>query len=182
MQRARSFRDFEDMDVRYDLRPSLWVEPIGDWGEGAVQLVEIPTKDEYHDNIVAFWRPKNPLRAKGEHGFTYRLHWCADAPGQSDLGRFRSFSTGPAAQGRSFVAEAAGGKLKGLPPDAPVQARVSSDKGTTAGTNLNPLPDGNGWRLSFDLQPGNETAVELRAQLVLNDAPVTEAWIYRWTS
>lgn len=182
MQRGRSFRDYEDMDVRYDLRPSLWVEPIGDWGEGAIQLVEIPTKDEYHDNIVAFWRPKNPLRAKGEHGFTYRLHWCADAPVQSDLGRFRSFSTGPAANGRSFVLEARGGRLKGLAADAPVQARVTCDKGVITGVNVNPLPDDGGWRLSYDLQPGNEAAVELRAQLVLNDQPLTETWIYRWTT
>ena len=31
--------------------------PRGNWGPGAVQLVEIPTDDEIHDNIVAYWRP-----------------------------------------------------------------------------------------------------------------------------
>ena len=186
LQRARAFRDYEDLDVRYDLRPGLWVEPIGDWGEGAVTLVEIPTKDEYHDNIVAFWRPKNPLRAKSENTFTYRLHWCAEAPVSGELGRFRSLSTGPSApagsNARSFVLEAHGGRLKGLAGDAAVQGRVSSDKGTTGGVNVNPLPDGSGWRLSFDLAPGDAGAVELRAALVQGDVPLTETWVYRWTN
>ena len=188
LQRARAFRDYEDLDVRYDQRPGLWVEPIGDWGEGTVTLVEIPTKDEYHDNIVAFWRPKNPLRAKSENTFTYRLHWCADAPvnaqGQPDLGRFYSLSTGPGDQGRAFVLQARGPRLSppNLPPDTTVQARISSDKGTTGGVNINPLPDGGGWRVSFDMQPGDATAVELRATLMAGDTPLTETWVYRWTT
>ena len=182
LQRARAFRDYEDLDVRYDLRPGLWVEPIGDWGEGMVTLVEIPTRDEYHDNIVAFWRPRNPLRAKSENTFTYRLHWCAEAPVQPELGRFHALSTGPDANGRAFVLQAQGPKLQALPPDAPVAARVSSDKGTTGGVNVNPLPGGEGWRVSFTMQPGDAQAVELRATLVQNDTPLTETWVYRWTS
>ena len=57
MQRDRDFDHYQDDGVFYDRRPSLWVEPLGDWGAGAVQLVEIPTDDEIHDNIVAFWVP-----------------------------------------------------------------------------------------------------------------------------
>ena len=44
--------------------PALWVEPKGDWGAGAVQLVEIPTEDETHDNIVAYWRPDRDDRQR----------------------------------------------------------------------------------------------------------------------
>ena len=50
--------------ARFDLRPSLWVEAIGGWGSGVVQLVEIPSWSEYHDNVVAFKRPDRPLLAK----------------------------------------------------------------------------------------------------------------------
>ncbi|MBM7093421.1 glucan biosynthesis protein, partial [Streptomyces sp. S12] len=77
MQRKRAFADYADSEAHYERRPSLWVEPLGDWGEGAVHLIEIPTGDEYHDNIVAFWRPRAPLAAGREHRFDYRLHWCA---------------------------------------------------------------------------------------------------------
>ncbi len=40
LQRDRNFDHYLD-GVRYDRRPSLWVEPQEDWGEGAVQLVEL---------------------------------------------------------------------------------------------------------------------------------------------
>src|SRR3546814_6564298 len=57
-QRDRNFDHYLD-GVRYHLRPSAWVEPLGDWGRGVVQLVEIPTDDEIHDNICAMWIPED---------------------------------------------------------------------------------------------------------------------------
>src|SRR3712207_8100148 len=52
--RSRNFDHYLD-GVYYDRRPSLWIEPQGGWGKGSIQLVEIPTDDEIHDNIVAMW-------------------------------------------------------------------------------------------------------------------------------
>ena len=57
MQRDRDFDNYQDDGAFYNKRPGIWVEPKGNWGKGAVQLVEIPTDDETHDNIVAYWRP-----------------------------------------------------------------------------------------------------------------------------
>ena len=80
-QTHRAFPDFQDPEARYHERPSCMVEPLGDWGDGAVVLVEIPTGDEFMDNIVAFWRPAEPLRAGGEYRFDYRVTWTvAPAP------------------------------------------------------------------------------------------------------
>ncbi|MGL4810894.1 MAG: glucan biosynthesis protein, partial [Beijerinckiaceae bacterium] len=47
MQRDRAVSHYLD-GVAYERRPSLWIEPVGDWGAGAVQLIEIPTDDEIH--------------------------------------------------------------------------------------------------------------------------------------
>src|SRR3546814_16501249 len=58
MQRSRSLEAYNDLEARYERRPSMWVEPVGRWGAGSVQLLEIPTDDETADNIAAFWRPK----------------------------------------------------------------------------------------------------------------------------
>ena len=66
--------------VGYDRRPSTWVEPLGDWGKGMVQLVEIPTDDEIHDNIAAYWLPDRPTRAGDAFHYRYRLHWVKDQP------------------------------------------------------------------------------------------------------
>ena len=59
-QRERSFEEYQDDGVFYEKRATVWVEPRGDWGEGSVMLVEIPTNDEIHDNIAAFWNPLAP--------------------------------------------------------------------------------------------------------------------------
>ncbi|MDB6082618.1 MAG: periplasmic glucan biosynthesis protein MdoG, partial [Gammaproteobacteria bacterium] len=40
VQRSRQQADFQDFENQYERRPSAWVEPRGDWGPGAVELVE----------------------------------------------------------------------------------------------------------------------------------------------
>ena len=79
LQRDRDFDHYLD-GVHYERRPSLWVEPLEPWGPGAVQLVEIPTDDEIHDNIVAFWVPRDAAKAGDSYRLRYRLHWLADEP------------------------------------------------------------------------------------------------------
>jgi glucans biosynthesis protein len=39
-----------------------------------------------------------------------------------------------------------------------------------------------GWRIHFELVPGNAPLVELRVVLKDGDQPLTETWLYRWTS
>ena len=80
LQRDRAFENYQDDGAFYHRRPSLWVEPLDDWGAGSVQLVEIPTDDEIHDNIVAYWVPAEPVRAGSSWPFRYRLHWLAGEP------------------------------------------------------------------------------------------------------
>ena len=111
MQRQRAFGDFGDLQVLYGRRPDLWIEPIGDWGAGAVDLVEIPTSSEYNDNIVAFWRGREPLRAGAEYSFTYRMHWGIDPAQDARLTRVVDVRTGAgtAANMRVFVLDLSGG-------------------------------------------------------------------------
>lgn len=179
MQRERKFFAYQDLESHFEQRPSLWIEPIGDWGEGAIELFEIPTKQEIHDNIAAFWRPKTPLAAKGEHNMTYRLHWGPDAPKAHTLARFTR--TGVAARGdaRLFVLELEGDALKGLDPNS-VKATVSTDKAEVTNVVAQPNPETQGWRLSFQCAV-KDAPVELRAELAANDKPISEIWVYRWT-
>ena len=46
LQRDRSFHNYEDLESRFEKRPSMWVELKGEWGQGAVELIEIPTDAE----------------------------------------------------------------------------------------------------------------------------------------
>ncbi len=181
MQRQKNYWAYQDLESKFEKRPSLWAEPIGDWGEGAVNLIEIPTKEEIHDNIAGFWQPKNPLQAKGEHTYTYRLHWGPDAPKTASLARFSR--TGVGAKGddaRIFVLDLTGERLKSIDPKA-VRGDVSAEKAEIKNIVTQPNPATGGWRLSFDLSIKEKAPIELRASLMQGDEAISEVWIYRWT-
>jgi glucans biosynthesis protein len=182
MQRERSAAGYQDFEANYERRPSLWVEPIGDIGEGGVYLVEIPSHDEIHDNVVAFWRPSRKLAAKAEYNFTYRLHWCNEMPLPPELAQIGRTSAGAHGNTRLFVLDISGGKLKSLPPDTKPVLNVTGDHGKILNPNVQPNPLTGGWRASFELAPENAKAVELRALLVNGSVPLSETWIYRWTA
>jgi glucans biosynthesis protein len=181
MQRQKNFFAYQDLESGFERRPSLWAEPIGDWGDGSVQLIEIPTKEEVHDNIAVFWKPKTALQAKGEHTYTYRLHWGPDAPKPSALARFSR--TGVGAKGEDskiFVLDLVGEKLKSIDPKS-VRGVVSAEKAKVQNIVSQPNPATGGWRLSFELSVKEKVPVELRASLVQGADAISEVWVYRWT-
>lgn len=180
MQRQRSFFDYQDLEARYEKRPSVWLEPIGDWGAGAVHLVEIPTPQEVHDNIVAFWRPKDALRKGGEYNYTYRLHWAWDMPPRADLGRVASTRAGGSDERRLFVIDLVDGPMAELSPEG-VEARVSTSAGEVSSIVLQPNPEIRGMRLSFALEPKGAELAELKAGVFRGDTALTESWVSRWT-
>jgi glucans biosynthesis protein len=181
LQRQRDFRDYEDLESRYENRPSLWIEPIGNWGDGDIRLVEIPSKEEIHDNIVAFWRSREPLRAKGEYILTYRMHWGPTDKRPLPLAKIAATRSGASGEDRLFVIDIEGDKLKEATPPERVRGDVSANKGKIDHVVSQPNPATGGWRLSFTLAPNKEPVVELRAQLMRDDQPLSEIWLYRWT-
>ncbi len=183
IQRERDFLHYQDLDGAYEKRPSLWVEPIGDWGQGAVVLIEIPSDRDVNDNMVGFWRPKDPLKAKGEYILSYRLHWGWDVPGEASLAKVGPTRAGLAfdQKNREFVVDFIGGPLKGRKPDDKPGLDLASDKGKVENAVLTQIPGEDTWRLTFQLTPGDEKIVEMHARLMNADKPISETWIYRWT-
>ncbi len=183
MQRKRAFVDYQDLEARYEKRPALWVEPIGDWGRGIVELVEIPTDQEVNDNIVGFWRPQDTLKAKGEYTLNYRLHWCWAAPGDVPVSETMQTRTGLSADAkhRQFVIDFVGPGLKAWKSATPPTLDAGCDKGKIVQAVAQPNPDISGWRVSLELDPQSNKVVELHARLMDGDKPLTETWIYRWT-
>ncbi len=181
MQREKDFREYQDIESSFEKRPSLWAEPIGDWGEGTVHLIEIPTKEEIHDNIAGFWRPKNVLQAKGEHTYTYRLHWGPDVPKLTSLARF--LRTGVGAKGddaKIFVLDLVGEKLNSVDPKS-IRANLTAEKAEIRNVVTQPNPVTGGWRLSFELSAKDKNPLELRAYLMQGSDAISEVWVYRWT-
>jgi periplasmic glucans biosynthesis protein len=180
MQREKDFLAYQDIESSFERRPSLWAEPIGDWGEGSVQLLEIPTREEIHDNIASFWHPKAPLQAKGEHTYTYRLHWGPDTPKPSALARFSRTAVGAKGEDtRLFVLDLIGDKLKLVDPKQ-IRGMVTAEKAKVANIVTQPNPAIGGWRLSFEVSVKEKTPVELRASLMQDNDAISEVWVYRW--
>ena len=182
MQRARKLSDFADLEALYHRRPGVWVEPKGDWGKGAVTLVEIPADQEIYDNIVAYWRPKTPLTAGQRLDLGYRLTWGADVPVQTGLPQVHNTSIGARRSGGRIVAiDFQAHEMFADGPDA-LDIRVSSPHAKTSDGVLQRNPETGGLRLAFRFDPGKRQMVELRAQLRRDGAAASEVWLYRWTA
>lgn len=75
LQRDINFDHYQDLEARYERRPSVWVTPQGDWGAGHLELVQIPTENEYNDNIVAYWVPEKAFERGDSVNYSYTLSW-----------------------------------------------------------------------------------------------------------
>ncbi|WP_404381854.1 glucan biosynthesis protein [Caenispirillum salinarum] len=189
MQRVRRFDDYEDLEARYDLRPSLWVEPKGDWGKGAVTLIEIPTPDETHDNIVAFWTPEKPAKAGEDVTLRYVLHWGLEGP-KPPLATVRETRVGAGgvpgqrgeADSRKIVLDFVGGPLAELPPESEVIVALEASGIETSRPVIQHNPVTGGRRVFFDLPAAGETPAELRCRLTDADGTVlSETWSFQWS-
>lgn len=182
LQRERAFQAYGDLQVPYERRPSAWVEPVGAWGQGALHLVEIPTQTEYNDNVVAFWRGRDPLDAGAERRFTYRLHWGETVPSDRGLARLCRMRTGALGPTRLFVLDFAGDTLRGLPENAKLRLLLSATTGTLREGYSGPNGEDAGWRIALDYEPAPTQTADLTCTLLTDSGPLTETWQYRWTN
>jgi glucans biosynthesis protein len=180
VQRSRQQSDFQDFDAQYERRPSAWVVPKGDWGPGALELVEIPSGRESNDNIVAFWRTAQPLSPGHPAHFAYRITWSAEPPLPKGLGKTVATRSGASLDGkrRVFLLDfvGAGEKVDGL------RLELVTSTGKISNSTLMSNNALHGLRASFEIDPGNAELIELRLRIMRGDQPVTETWLYRWTS
>lgn len=183
LQRARDFSAYEDDVQHFERRPSLWVEPLQEWGEGAVQLIEVPTPSEGTPNIISYWRPAQAVEVGAEARFVWRLFWNWSVPGRPKLAYVRGTRIGALAgsRARRFAISFAGDEL--ARPDIATAAKValSASRGTVGNTRLWAYPERKLVRVLFDLDPGNETSSELRLELTEAGKPLSESWLFRWT-
>lgn len=179
VQRSRRVSDYHDFEAHYELRPSAWIEPTSQWGAGSVELIEIPSSGETHDNIVTFWRPQQTLPAGKPWRFSYRMRWSAQPKLTPTLGRVTATRSGPSFDGkrRIFVVEFAG---TGRDPGG-LEIDAGTSGGKLSNLVLQPNPLTKGVRASFELEPDSDVA-ELRLRLMRNERPITETWLYRWTA
>lgn len=188
LQRDRDFFHYQDLEAHYQSRPSVWVETVGDWGMGVTRLVELPTKNEFEDNIVAMWEPGVPLEAGKMYEYEYRIHWTRN-------------STPAEHPGIQVIATRSGADV--ARPDLVRMVVDFEDKRGEASRELEtPHVEATAsgfvelvessviwneyaktWRVSLLLRPlGNDLFVsELSCQLTMPDGARSEVWSYQWS-
>lgn len=188
-QRDRVFAHYQDAGASYERRPSLLVEPKGQWGKGFINLVEIPTELEINDNIVAFWVPEGKAERGQEYEFEYRLTWGAVAETSRELARVIDFRTGIGGVSgvenpedlRKFVIDFEGDVLSDLDPEEEgLEANVWVSNAKIAHQTVSRVKATGAWRLVFDLVVENDNPVEMSASLKKGDQQVSETWVYQW--
>ncbi|MEO1482124.1 MAG: glucan biosynthesis protein G [Myxococcota bacterium] len=180
IQRVRDFDSFQDTEAHYEKRPSAWVKPMGDWGRGAVVLVEIPSDLETNDNIVAYWRPEKTLEAGKPFALAYELTFPDDHV-PSDLSA-------------RVVRSAFGRKIISGEPQYALDYEVSkrfdlnqieleASVGDLESFELVkvPLPHPNRFRVFVTFKADGLNSAELRVLPKLADQPFGETWLQRWS-
>jgi glucans biosynthesis protein len=188
-QRDRDFETYQDAGAHYERRPSIRVEPLDGFGQGTVRLIEIPSKLEVDDNIVAFFIPTEPVKAGDAREFHYRLVW-GDLPPQADsplayvaetragLGGISGVAN--AATLRKFVVDFRGGELEAMASDAALEVKAEASAGKIVSTTLSKVAANDVWRLVLDVETDGQPLIELKASVSANGTPVTETWLYQY--
>lgn len=190
LQRDIDFGHYQDLEARYDNRPSAWIVPTGgDWKKGHVELVLIPSDSEVNDNIVSFWVPEIPPD-KRSLTFSYDLGW--HFPRKSPHGGGYVIGTrtvaDPKKGTRTFLIDFQGGMLDQVGPDTiPDDVVTVTGKASIIEHRVQYNPFIKGWRLVFKVRTGQNPLevltnqsepINLRAFLRRDKDVLTETWAY----
>jgi glucans biosynthesis protein len=191
LQRDREFDNYQDLDLAYEIRPSYFVEPRDSFGDGRIELVELPTDNETNDNIVACFVPRDPPEALKPFGTAYRIIASLNLTRLSPNGRvLNTYQTTAAALGspepvtpgsRRFIIDFTGGDLAYFGSDPKlVEVVPSTSQGKILRSFIVPNPHIGGFRAAIDVQlePGQST--DVRAFLRSGSRALTETWTFPW--
>ncbi len=187
LQRDREYANYQEIFNLYHQVPSLFIKPTGDWGEGEIHLVELATKDEYLDNIVAFWNPKVKPEPGRPFHFAYQLQSRMGSELELSPNYVKSTRVGAAlhnAKVRQFAIDFTGPALDELTEKNPPVAVASCSPNAHFSENqVIKNPFDKSWRVVLKLEPNadNIDPVSLRVTLKKDDKTVSETWDYLWS-
>ncbi|MEC9060895.1 MAG: glucan biosynthesis protein G [Pseudomonadota bacterium] len=189
LQRDGKWDNYLDAEANYHLRPGLWVTPEAGFEKGRLEVVEIPTKSEIHDNIVAFWTPEKPFKAGESLYFAYELKTVEQNPFVSELASVVRTRQGKAVlPGDEFKDDALSTTRQfsvdfSAPSDTAFDNKsmklvVQGTNGTISQQRLYLVADGQEWRATFFVKPKEKQTVDMRAYIEKDGKRVSEVWNY----
>ena len=189
LQRDGQWDNYLDAEANYHIRPGLWVTPREGFNKGRLEVVEIPTTSEIHDNIVAFWTPEEPFNEGDSMYFSYELKTVEQHPFESALATVERTRQGRAvlpgdefkdeslATTRQFTVDFLAPEAKTF-DDKTTKLVVQSANGTVSQQRLYPVADGAEWRATFFMQPTENQTTDMRAYIEQDGERVSEVWNY----
>jgi glucans biosynthesis protein len=179
LQRDRNLSDYLDREAEYHLRPSVTVIPKSDFGPGFLRLLEIPSNDEYTDNVVAGWELQNPPEQGGSYEYAYQMKWRGDEP---DTNQFRVLSTtvrpSPGLNETRFAIEY--GKPEGgeAIPVAELRPYIVTGAGAQV-KDVQFTPTDRGWLVGFTIfNPNSTQLMDISCVILRHETFCSEKWQY----
>lgn len=168
LQRDGVFDHYQDLEARYEMRPSLWIQPIGKWGNGQVELIEIPSEKEINDNIVAFWVPAKKVEAgpdpkpiqpkpdaiKEPKRFSYIMRWMKHQDESVPVAEAVAtrFAKGKTDRHKRIIVDFEGARINQLPADTGLSTEIAVGEGARlVEKQLLKNEVTGGWRLAFEI-------------------------------
>ncbi|MAM57751.1 MAG: glucan biosynthesis protein D [Salinicola sp.] len=197
LQTDHDFTHYEDIVGNYHKRPSLWVEPKGQWGKGEIQMLEIPTTGETMDNVVAFWKPEQAIEPGQELNYGYKLYWSAQPPVKPEQARVRKTFTGiggfpegwapgehyPEVWAKRIAVDFIGGELKHFyDNDIDIKTQLDVPEGDVKQLDILWVEEIEGFRIQFDWYPTSDSTdpINMRLNLLADGNTVSETWLYQY--
>jgi glucans biosynthesis protein len=179
LQRDRNVSDYLDREADYHLRPSVTVIPKSDFGAGFLRLLEIPSSDEYSDNVVAGWELKDPSEKGGSFEYAYQMKWRGDEP---DTNQFRVLSTtvrpSPGSNETRFAIEYGKPESGETIPVAELRPYIVTGEGVQV-KDVQFTPTDRGWLVGFTIfNPNTVQVTDISCVLLRRDAFCSEKWQY----
>ena len=178
VQRDRTFDHYQDLEARYQDRPSAWIEPIAGFDKGSLRLLEISTQLETDDNIALAWVPDVVPERGQPLDIQYRMHVGGTDDVQGPSARVTATRLGRTKHGTRFLVDFAGPELLRREN---VVAVVTASGARILEQHIEQNSFAEGVRASFEVaaEP-NARDVELRAFLKSENDVLTETWSYLW--
>ncbi len=184
IQRDRDFNHYQDLEAQYNKRPSVWVQPIRGFDKGSIKLLQLPTNNEFNDNVVAMWCPTEPPPPLQPVQIEYVLRWYDDAADLPPVARcvWTRVDHQKELYYRQFFLDFAGGGLNDLKPGEIPAADIVSPNGAAIGDPKVEWNDYNkSWRVSFTVSTAEQNKpIEVTCRLKAGERVLTETWSYTW--
>ena len=205
LQRDRDFQHYQDLDLKYNVRPSAWVIPHGNWGKGSIVLIHRPSSDPSTDNVVLFWHPEQTPKSGDRLDFDYTIDFymndalrpplaysnqtlivCPAPPPVAPPGLpappSASLSPSTAKTHNTipvqFLVNFTGNGLENLPAAQPPRLYLHFEPPETQvrESKVEKIDYDKSWRVSFTIIPfKHDVQTELHCRLLQNDDPTANA-------